>query len=104
MGSMGWPILAIREINLALTASGFVFIASCSLRELDLVRRAGSPDLKGIDVGGDTTGSAERLSAPGMGDGAAESRELTLCPSEPESLANFTRLTSTSNTRIESVA
>jgi hypothetical protein len=48
------------------------------------------PDLKGTDVGGDTTGSAGRLSAPGMGEGAAESRELTLCPSEPESLANFT--------------
>ena len=48
------------------------------------------PDLKGTDVGGDTTGSVERPSAPGMGEGAAESRELTLCPSEPESLANLT--------------
>lgn len=87
---MGWPILAILEISLALTASELVFIDSCSLRELDLVRRAGSPDLKGTDVGRDTAGSAERPSTPGMGEGAAESRELMLCPSEPESLANFT--------------
>jgi hypothetical protein len=93
MGSMGWPILAIREINLALTVSGLVFVVSCSLRELDLVRRADSPDLKGTDVGGNTTGSAERLSAPGTGEGAAESQELMLCPSEPESLANFTLMT-----------
>lgn len=39
MGSMGWPILAIREISLALAVSGLV---SCSLTELDLERRAGS--------------------------------------------------------------
>ena len=39
---------------------------------------------------GDTIGSAEMLSAGGMGEGAAESRELTLCPSEPESRANLT--------------
>ena len=48
------------------------------------------PDLKGTAVDGDTTGSAETLSAAGTGEGAAESRELTLCPSEPESRANFT--------------
>lgn len=48
------------------------------------------PDLKGTDVDGDTIGSAEMLSAGGMGEGAAESRELTLCPSEPESRANLT--------------
>lgn len=100
MGSMGWPILAIREISLALAVSGLV---SCSLTELDLERRAGSPGLRGSGRGGVTTGSAERLSAEGMGEGAAESRELTLWPSEPESLANLTRLTSTSNTRMESV-
>lgn len=48
------------------------------------------PDLKGTDVDGDTIGSAEMPSAGGMGEGAAESRELTLCPSEPESRANLT--------------
>lgn len=48
------------------------------------------PDLKGTNVDGDTTGSAEMLSAAGTGEGAAESRELKLCPSEPESRANFT--------------
>lgn len=100
---MGWPILAIREISLALAVSGLVFTVSCSLRELDLERRAGSPGLRGSGRGGVTTGSAERLSAAGMGEGAAESRELTLWPSEPDSLANLTRLTSTSNTRMESV-
>lgn len=41
-------------------------------------------------MGGVTTGSPERLSAAGMGEGAAESLELTLWPSEPKSLANFT--------------
>lgn len=90
MGSMGWPILAIREINLALTVSGFVFTVSCSLRELDLERRADSPNLKGTDAEGDTTGSAEMLSAAGTGEGAAEPREPTLCPSEPGSRANLT--------------
>lgn len=48
------------------------------------------PDLKGTDVDGDTTGSAEMPSAAGTGEGAAESRELTLCPSEPDSRVNFT--------------
>lgn len=48
------------------------------------------PDLRGSDMGGVTIGSPERLSAAGTGEGAAESRELTLWPSEPESLANFT--------------
>lgn len=47
------------------------------------------PGLRG-NGRGVTTGSAERLSEAGMGEGAAESRELTLWPSEPESLANFT--------------
>lgn len=48
------------------------------------------PDLRGSGVGGVTTGSPGRLSAVGMGEGAAESLELTLWPSEPKSLANFT--------------
>lgn len=48
------------------------------------------PDLRGSVMGGITAGSLGRLSAAGTGEGAAESRELTLWPSEPESLANFT--------------
>lgn len=60
-----------------------------TIKELDATA-VSHPNLKGTDAEGDTTGSAEMLSAAGTGEGAAEPREPTLCPSEPGSRANLT--------------
>lgn len=49
------------------------------------------PGFGGIVDGGNKTGSAEKPSELGTGEGARESLELTLCPSEPEpSFTSFT--------------
>lgn len=52
---------------------------------------ASYPGFGGIMDGGNKPVSAEKPSELGTGEGAGESLELTLCPSEPEhSFTNFT--------------